>query len=682
MADYKDFLVEIGTEELPSKPLKKLSENFRDNILSELKHAQLSHKEVEVFASPRRLALIVKELETAQADQKVERTGPFKNAAFDEDDKPKPAAIGFAKSCGTDIDNIEFQDSDKGPRLYFMQEIKGKAAKDLLPEIVEKALTKLPINKPMRWGNYNAKFIRPVHWVLMLLGKESLEGTLFNKKVGNITYGHRFHKPDAITITEASAYEKALENKGYVLPNFEKRREKIKKQLLECSKNVVIDNELLDEVTGLVEWPIALKGDFDKRFLAVPEEALITSMKVNQKCFVLTDNNKKLLPHFITVSNIDSKNKARVIEGNERVIAARLSDAEFFYQTDVKQGLENNADRLKEVIFQAKLGSMHEKSNRVVTLAKSIPIDKNNSVIQEAGMLAKADLLSDMVNEFPELQGIMGYHYTKDKNKAIALAIKDHYLPRHSGDDLPGTLEGCALSIADKIDTMIGIFGINQAPTGVKDPYGLRRAAIGVLRIIIEKEIVLDLENLLIEAEKGYSNRLENKNVVSDCFNFITDRLKHYYSDNGISGDIFASVAARKPTQLLDFNSRIKAVQNFKNLPEAEALAAANKRVSNILKKQNGNDISTWKINNKLFDHDAERNLAQLIEQKKKTLKKSGYTDALNELASLQKPVDHFFDEVLVMDENIEKRNNRLALLSSLRNLFLQIADISLLQRG
>lgn len=682
MAENKDFLVEIGTEELPPKPLKKLSENFRDNLVSELKHAQLSHDEVELFASPRRLALIVKGLKTAQADQNIERIGPFKNTAFDDSGKPTPAAMGFAKSCDTEIDNIEFQDSDKGPRLYFVQEIKGKPAKELLPEIVEKALNKLPISKPMRWGSYSTKFVRPVHWIVMLLGKDTVEGTLFNKQAGNITYGHRFHYPEPIEITDATSYEHSLENKGFVIPNFNKRREKIKQQLLQCSKNVVIDDELLDEVTGLVEWPIALKGNFDERFLSVPEEALITSMKVNQKCFVLTDNDKKLLAHFITISNIDSKDKARVIEGNERVIAARLSDAEFFYQTDSKKGLEKNVDRLKEVIFQAKLGSMYDKSDRIVALARSIPIETNSTVIEEAGRLAKADLLSDMVNEFPELQGIMGYHYTKSKNNAVALAIKEHYLPKHSGDDLPETLEGCALSIADKIDTMVGIFGINQAPTGVKDPYGLRRAAIGILRIIIEKEIVLDLETLLNEAQRNYGNKLENKNVVTDCFNFITDRLKHYYSENGISGDIFSAVAARKPTQLLDFNLRIKAVENFKNLPEADALAAANKRVSNILKKQNEDDVSNWKVNNKLFDHDAEKKLAELIDQKKKILEKTGYTDALNELASLQKPVDSFFDEVLVMDENIEKRNNRLALLSNLRNLFLQIADISLLQRG
>lgn len=689
MPEQNDFLVEIGTEELPPKSLKKLVDHFADSLLSELNNAKLHYGTVERFASPRRLAIVIHDLDSTQPDQKIVRSGPYKSAAFDQGGKPTPAAMGFAKSCGVELDELDYEETEKGLRLFFEQHISGKTTPEVLPEMIENALQKLPISKPMRWGNYDTKFVRPVHWVIMIMGDEVVSGEILGKQSQRTTRGHRFHTQEAIEIPSPREYEKTLEKIGYVIPSFEKRRAEIKKQLEKFPEKVVIDEALLDEVTALVEWPIALKGHFEERFLAVPEEVLTTTMKVNQKCFSMVDPSHSMLPNFVTISNIDSKNKTQVIEGNERVIRARLSDAEFFFEVDKKSGLESKLDRLKGVIFQAKLGTMQDKCNRVRALSRSIALqidaDENNT--DRAAELCKADLLTEMVCEFPELQGTMGYYYAKvnGENDIVSTAIKEHYYPRHAGDSLPDSKEACAVSIADKIDTLVGIFGINQAPTGVKDPYGLRRAAIGILRIMIEKSLPIDLEKLLIDAESHYKNKLENDQVVEQCFNFITDRLKNYYSDHGISQDVFASVEARCPKILLDFDNRINAVEHFKNLPEAKALAAANKRVKNILKKQDA-DFSNWKINSTLFENTAEQNLADLLEKKNKKLseyfQKEKYTEALSELATLQEPVDCFFDNVLVMDENDEKRNNRLALLSNLRELFLKVADISLLQQG
>lgn len=689
MSDTQDFLVEIGTEELPPKSLPKLIDSFKHNLISELADVHLSHHEVQAFAAPRRLALVVNLLETKQADKTVARTGPFKSSAYDDNGIATPAALGFAKSCGTTLEELSFTETDKGPRLFFEQHVKGKNALELLPKLVAKALSKLPVNKPMRWGNRDIKFVRPVHWVLMLLGDQVVPGELLEQTISNVTYGHRFHHPEKMVVAKPSDYASILEEKGYVIASFEKRRSAIKQQLVDIPESVVIDEDLLDEVTALVEWPVALKGSFDKRFLFVPEEALITTMKVNQKCFSLVDKNQKMLPQFVTISNIDSKDKERVIKGNERVIQARLSDAEFFYQQDIKHGLARNVERLKEVVFQAKLGTMFNKVERVQALAKFIAqqIKANVDHVQQAATLCKADLLTEMVGEFPDLQGTMGYYYAKNSgiDNSVAIAIRDHYLPRHAGDELPTDLDACALAIADKVDTLIGIFGINQAPTGVKDPYGLRRAAIGVLRIIIEKSLPIDLHDLLSFACDCYSVKLENDQVIEQCFNFIADRLKSYYSDRGISTDIFASVIARSPTKLLDFHYRIKAVENFKALPEAKSLAAANKRVSNILKKID-KDVSQFSLNENLLAEPAEKNLAAVLKENNDKIinyfADSNYTEALSQLASLQQPVDQFFDDVLVMSDDESLQNNRLALLNNLRNLFLKIADISLLQQN
>lgn len=681
-----NFLVEIGTEELPAKMLPTLANSFCDGIKNGLIQGELKHESVTWFATPRRLAVLVSSLITQQPTRHVVRLGPAKQAAFNPQGEATPAALGFARSCGVDLKDIAFKETDQGERLYFEQHQPGAATRTLLASIVNEALKKLPIPKPMRWGANDTQFIRPIQWVVMLFGQEVIQDAVMGMIPTQLSYGHRFHHPERIAIKEPTTYVAQLMD-AKVMVDFNNRKNAIQEKIQACAKaigNPIIDEALLDEVTGLVEWPVALLGKFDSKFLVVPQEALICAMQVHQKSFAVQDKAGKILPNFITISNIESVNTNSVIVGNERVIRARLSDAEFFYQEDIKHSLEAFLEKLKSVVFQAKLGSVFEKTTRNKQLAHKIAglIQANPVQAERGALLAKADLMTQMVGEFPELQGIMGYYYAtlaKEPDN-VAFAIREHYLPRFAGDVLPATLEGCAVSLADKIDTLVGIFGVNQAPTGDKDPFGLRRAALGILRITIEKKLSLDLRQLLEMAISHYHVKLPNENVLDDTLNFIVDRLKTWYSAQGISADIFAAVYARFPTSPLDFDGRIKAVQHFKTLPEAKSLAAANKRVSNILKNQTNNQAH---INPRLFDNEAEKNLAQLMTTKQSQItalyQEGNYQQALTELASLQTPVDQFFDNVMVMAEDTRLRDNRLLLLSQLRNMFLQIADISLL---
>lgn len=682
----RDFLVEIGTEESPAKMLPNLASIFCEGIKNGLAQAELKHESLVWYATPRRLAVIVTGLTTQQPDRHIVRMGPAKQAAFNQQGEPTQAALGFARSCGAELKDIAFKATDQGERLYFEQQQAGAATRTLLAGIVNEALKKLPIPKPMRWGSGDTQFIRPVQWVVMLFGQDVIQDFVMGIVPAQNSYGHRFHHPGSIVIKEPSTYKGQLVD-AKVMVDFNQRKNTIREKIQECASqfgNPVIDEALLDEVTGLVEWPVALLGNFDPKFLVVPQEALISAMQVHQKSFAIQDKVGKLLPYFIAISNIESTNKKSVIQGNERVIRARLSDAEFFFTEDIKHSLEHFVSQLKSVVFQAKLGSVFEKTTRNKQLAHKIAqlIQAGPAEAERAALLAKADLMTQMVGEFPELQGIMGYYYAllEKEPTNVALAIREHYLPRFAGDGLPETLEGCALSLADKIDTLVGIFGVNQAPTGDKDPFGLRRAALGILRVTIEKKLSLDLRQLLEVAISHYHVKLPNENVLEDTLNFIVERLRTWYSTQGISADIFAAVHARFPTNPLDFDGRIKAVQHFKTLPEAKSLAAANKRVSNILKNQTNNQE---KVNPQLFESDAEKNLANLVQRKQAeitTLYQAGnYHQALTELASLQTPVDQFFDTVLVMAEDPKLRDNRLLLLSQLRNMFLQIADVSLL---
>lgn len=667
-----NFLFEIGCEELPPKSLKRFSEALAENIKQGLDKAELAHGEIKPYATPRRLAVIIHDLAAQQPDQNIERKGPAINA-------PVAAMEGFLRSNNITAKQL----TEENGRVVYRYTEKGKAVAELMPEIINKAIADLPIPKPMRWNNKETQFIRPVHWIVMLYGSKIIPATILGLKADNKTYGHRFHHPEAITLKNPDVYVSALK-KAYVIADFAERKNKIIEELEKLAKGNPHNPELLDEVTSIVEWPIALQGKFNKEFLTVPKEALVAAMQDHQKCFpVLKDN--KLEPYFITVSNIESTDPNTVIHGNERVINARLSDAKFFYVTDYHLTLKDRLETLKHVIFQAKLGTLYEKSDRIAKLAKFIAKQLNidPEPAERAGLLSKADLVSNMVNEFPELQGVMGYYYAlNDKeDKAVAVAIREHYLPRFAGDALPNSLDGCAVALADRIDTIVGIFGINQAPTGDKDPFGLRRAALGILRILIEKQLDLNLHDLIDTAKNYYQSSLPNTKVTKQSIDFILERLPALYQDKGIATDTLTAVLSIGDNYIpLDIDKRVMAVQEFRQLPEAAALAAANKRVANLLKQ--ANPTNNIKPNASLFTHEAEKKLcaALLKFEGKKSLVNIDYTKSLTELATLRAPVDAFFDNVMVMDEDEKLRNNRLALLAALRQLFLRVADISLLQ--
>jgi len=685
--EKKDFLLELGCEELPSTNLESLSIALGEKLADELANANLTHQDIQTFASPRRLAVFVPELISKQGGKKTERFGPSAASAYDKNGTPTLACLGFAKSCGVTTDELKIKQTTKGERVCCVVEQVGQDTIELLPEIVKQAIKKLPIPKLMRWNTEETAFIRPVHWVVMLYGKDVVPCEILGQKAAKKTYGHRFHHPKALAITSPKDYGVILYSHGYVIANFETRKQLIRKEIIKAAGKyrAIINENLLDEVTSLVEWPVILSGKFNPEFLRVPKEVLITSMQTHQKCFALENEHGELQPNFILVSNIESKDPKTVIQGNEKVIHARLSDAAFFYQQDLKTPLSSRAERLTKVVFQKQLGDLGEKSKRIadLTLFIATNIGSNIKEAERAALLAKCDLVSEMVYEFPSLQGIMGYYYAlhdKEPNP-VALAIKEHYWPRFSRDKLPESLIGAAVALADRIDTLIGILGINQIPTGDKDPFALRRAAHGIFRILIEKELSLDLIELLTLAQQSYQVKLPNDTVIKDAFQFVMDRMKYWYIEQNVAPEVFEAVIARNPTIPLDFHRRVEAVQTFRTLPEANALAAANKRVSNILKK------TTTKIPEKtddsLFEFDAERILAEQLNAHRQAVnnyyKQADYTKALTDLAALKKPVDDFFDKVMVMTEDKKKRDNRLALLSSLRKLFTQVADISLL---
>jgi glycyl-tRNA synthetase beta chain len=684
----QDFLLEIGCAELPAHAQRSLSQALQDQFTQALGDNKLQFENIKSFSTPRRLAIVIQGLETKQAPQAIERQGPGLQESYDKNGTPTLICLGFAKSCGVSVDQLTVKDTPKGKRLVCVCEKPGAETKTLLPEMVSKIITKLPISKPMRWGNRTTTFIRPVHWVVMLFGEELIATEIFGLKATRETLGHRFHHPKPIRISKPSEYNLLLYSQGFVIADFETRKNLIRKSILaavDANQKVVIDESLLDEVTGLVEWPMILKGTFDKKFLSVPKEALITAMKTHQKCFPVIDANNQLLPLFILVSNIASKNPDVVIKGNERVIRARLSDAEFFYQQDQKRTLADRLLKLDHVIFQDQLGSLGDKTRRLIKLTGYIAkkIELHNNVSQRAATLCKCDLVTDMVSEFPNLQGIMGYYYAlhDQESEACATAIREHYSPRFSGDELPISLEGCCLAIADRVDTLIGVLGIGKMPTGDKDPYALRRAAQGILRILIERKINIDLLDLLTTSKKLYADALTNSNVVKETFDFVMTRLKSWYLEQGIAIEIFESVIACEPSSLTDFDRRLKAVIQFQKLPEATSLAAANKRVSNILKKQ---EIKVFKATNSaLFEFEAEHQLAKELLERSHIVdalyKNADYEKALTELSTLKEPIDQFFNSVMIMVDDEKKKQNRLSLLSSIRTLLSKVADISLL---
>lgn len=670
----QNFLFEIGCEELPPKSLKILSEALTNNIKNGLEKAGFEFGDIHSYATPRRLAVAINDLNAQQPDQNIERKGPAVNA-------PTAAMEGFLRSNNITADQVV---EENGRVVYRFTE-KGKSITELMPEIANKAVADLPIPKPMRWSDKDIQFIRPVHWVVMLYGNNIIPATILGLATGNKTYGHRFHHPEAIELKNSDEYETKLD-KAFVIANFEKRKDKIINLIKEKNEASILDAALVDEVTSIVEWPVPLLGSFDKAFLKVPKEALIAAMQDHQKCFPI-QLGTDLLPYFITVSNIESKDEKVVIHGNERVINARLSDAKFFYETDCKQTLVDRLEILKNVVFQAKLGTLYEKCERIAKLAKLIAekINANSELAERAGLLCKTDLVSNMVNEFPELQGIMGYHYARNDNEdeAVAIAIRDQYLTYSSKEKLHTPISW-AIALADRIDTLVGIFGINQAPTGDKDPFGLRRAAINVLRILIEKKLSLNLIELIKQAHKNYQHPLNNKDTEQQVHQFILERLSGLYQDTDITTDTLNAVLTVANHIPYDIHVRINALQKFRALTEAAALAEANKRASNLLNKSGLAELfsnnALEKIDINLFSHESERQLYNSL--KVINISNKDYLESLTQLATLQKPVANFFDHVMVMDEDEKLRNNRLALLAALRQLFLQIADISLLQAG
>lgn len=682
------LLIELGTEELPPKSLKILATAFFDNIKNQLDSGDLSYSDIKWFATPRRLAVQVLNLVAKQQDKIVEKRGPAVNVAFDEQGQASKAAEGWARSNGITVEQAERLITPKGEWLLYKATVAGKAISELIPDMVANALHKLPIAKPMRWGAERTQFIRPVHTLTMMFGDKIIKGAALGVNSSNQVQGHRFHHQGLITLNHANDYQAEL-LKAFVVVDYQARQDKIVSQIKQVATDIsavaLIDEDLLEEVTSLVEWPVTLVGTFDSDFLKVPAEPLIYSMKDHQKYFPVTTNDGELVNKFIFVSNIESKDPQQVIFGNEKVIRPRLADAEFFFKTDQKQTLESRLPTLESVLFQKQLGTLKAKSERIAELSKVIAqqLGENSEDAYRAGLLSKTDLMSDMVLEFPQVQGTMGKYYAINDGEAstIAQALEDQYRPRFAGDSLPEANIGCAVAISDKIDTLVGIFGINQPPKGDKDPFALRRAAIGVIRIIIEKQLDLDLATLISESIALFGDKLSNANTAENVLDFVMGRFRAFYQEQGIAVDVIQAVLAKKPSAPLDFDKRIKAVSYFGQLPEAETLAAANKRVGNILAKFEGQLFDEFKI--ELASEEPEKDLATIFEAVNlkvvPLMADKNYQAALTELAQLKTPIDTFFDNVMVMSDDEAVKINRLTLLNEIRNSFFAIADISLL---
>ncbi len=687
MRTTADFLFEIGTEELPPKALRQLATSLRDGIVSGLAQANLHHGAVHWFATPRRMAVLIEALALAQPDREETKLGPALQAAF-RDGEPTPAALGFARSCGTTVDQLEHVETDKGTRLAFRIQHKGQPTIELLPDIIKASLKALPVPKMMRWGAHKTPFVRPVHWLVAILGDDVVPLEAFELQAGRHTFGHRVHAPEPIALPKPDAYERIL-REAKVITNFDERKERIRQQAVATAPagmQVIIDEDLLEEVTALVEWPVALLGQFDAEFLQVPAEALISSMQSHQKYFPIKDKDGQLTQYFVVIANLESQAPEAVIQGNEKVIRPRLADAQFFYETDKKQPLVSRRDKLANIVFQQKLGTLLDKTNRVEQLVSKMAdaFGADGQLASRAAHLCKCDLCTEMVGEFPELQGIMGRYYARHDGEpeAVAVALEEQYLPRFSGDRLPATPEGAVLAVADRLDTLVGLFGIGHPPKGTKDPFALRRAAIGILRILMARDVALSLNTLLQWAsETFHANQLHAENWASDLLDFLYQRFVAWYQDEGVPTRVIQAVLAVRPDVVADIDRRIRGVQHFITLPEADALAAAYKRVNNILEKQ-GSDRAK-QVQPALFEDSAEATLYDAIQAAQNDIQpllaQGDYVNAMGRLAALRPSVDAFFDQVMVMADDDAVRRNRLALLAELRALVGSIADISML---
>jgi len=672
-----DFLVEVGTEELPPKALRSLMDAFAENLTVAIDDERLVHGDVHAYASPRRLAVVIEKLATAQEDRKVSQKGPSTKVAFDDSGKALLPAIAFAKKCGVDVTDLGRTATNKGEWLSYELLEAGKTTAEIIPGLIEKALAALPIPRRMRWGAGDAEFVRPIHWLVLLHGKETIDAEIMGIKSGAASQGHRFHSAGEINIPEPAKYLQTLEKKGHVIADFERRRELIEKGAAEKAREAggfVVDGDALyDEVASLVEWPVPILGSFGEEYLQLPREVIISTLTSHQRYFPVADKNGNLLAKFVTIANLESTDPDQVRNGNERVIHPRLADAAFFRDADRKTSLASRQDALRDVVYQRGLGSLHDKSARIAALAVSIAtsLGADSANVERAAMLCKCDLLTGMVGEFPELQGVMGGYYAvaDGEPQAIADAITEHYQPRFAGDKLPASVDGQILALADKLDTMIGVFSIGKKPTGNRDPFALRRAALGVVRILIECNIDIDLRAL----------------VDDEVFAYICERLRRYFldRDSTLATETFDAVLARKPVSLVDFDRRLIAVQSFIKLDEAASLAAANKRIANILRKagDDSGEVRGSDVDENLLQEPAELALFSALTSASDTVQpllvEHRYTETLRALASLREPIDVFFDDVMVMADDAAIKNNRLALLGNLRALFLDVADIS-----
>jgi glycyl-tRNA synthetase beta chain len=708
MSDSADFLVELGTEELPPKALRTLEEAFREGLLARVDAAGLGHGAVQSFATPRRLAVRVKRLAFKANDQQLQRRGPPVNAAIDASGQPTRAGQAFAQSCGVAFADLGREQDPKGSQYLSFTGVKaGAAASALLPQLVTEALDALPIPKRMRWGAGEAQFVRPVHWLVLMHGTEVIPATVLAATSGNETRGHRVHSAKALRIASASSYESILEKRGRVIADFATRRELIRARVEsiahELGGTALMSDALLDEVTALVEWPVPLAGRFEDRFLTLPRELLISVLQDHQRYFPVANAEGRLLPWFITVSNIESADPAVVRAGNERVVRPRLADAAFFWEQDRKSPLAARLPQLDAVTFQLQLGSIGDKVRRIGHLAREIAtrIDGNETIAARAAQLAKCDLLTNLVGEFPELQGVMGRYLAQaDEPDEVCKAIEEHYQPRGAGDAVPTTASGLAVSIADKLDTLTGVFAIGQKPSGTKDPFALRRAAIGIGRMIYEKRLPLDLVDLIDESLRTHTifeaplaaggKPLPARAVIAEqVYDYMMERQRNAWLEPpdggppipGITPEACDAVLATRPRSPLAFDAQLRALLTFLALPEAASLIAANKRIANLLKKSASAETAAGQVDPMLVKSDVERDLYQSVLAAEHSvpghIAVGAYAQALSELAWLRKPVDAFFDQVMVMDPDPALRANRLALLTQLRALFTGIADLS-----
>lgn len=684
----ENLLIELGTEELPPKALKKLALGFRDGLVGQLESAELSFDSVEWFAAPRRLAVRINSLQAKQNDKQVEKRGPAVQAAFDQDGNPTKAAMGWARGCGIEVSEAGRHKTDKGEWLLHVASVTGKSLEELVEGFIAQAIKQLPIPKPMRWGSGREEFIRPVHTLIAMYGDKVLPASVLGLESGNQSQGHRFHHRGLVEVSNANSYEADLEA-AHVVVDYNKRQAMIVEQMAAASAEhnakTIEDADLLDEVTSLVEWPVALVGSFEERFLDVPAEALIYTMKDDQKYFPLLDQDGKLIPKFVFISNIESKDPIQVIEGNEKVVRPRLADAEFFYNTDKKNTLESRLESLATVLFQKQLGTLKDKSERISALAGFIAdnVGANKAQAERAGLLSKTDLMTEVVMEFTDIQGVMGKYYALNdgEDAVVADALYQQYMPRFAGDALPSSLEACAVALADKFDSLVGIFGIGQHPKGDKDPFALRRAAIGIIRILIEKELNVDFKQVAEFAKGLFGDKLTNEKVIDDVIDFMLGRFQAHYQEQGVKVEVIRAVEVKKPTSALDFERRLNAVVNFAKLDAAVALAAANKRVNNILAKNGKGEFT--EINQSLLADDAEKALVEqlvaVMPAVKAAYDEGDYQQGLEKLADLRSVIDDFFDNVMVMADDAQVKNNRLAILAELQGLFMHTADISVL---